>query len=114
MLSLGGHCKQAGDEGDLPSGVCFAHPADLPLAKPVHHLVARPRSPCRFKGKEAHPRLDQPFNEAVVLLNQIVQIFDLSQLDTLGGCVAKIFKLIKKCILQSNKGKTRKKCTRLL
>jgi len=31
-----------------------------------------------------------------------------------SDCVAKIFKLIKKCILQSNKGKTRKKCTRLL
>src|SRR5437899_1035689 len=38
-----------------------------------------------------------------------------SQGNTLEGSVAKIFKLIKKeCTLQSNKGKTGKKCTRFL
>jgi hypothetical protein len=40
LFSLGGHSKQAGDEGDLPSNVSFAHPMHLPLAKHVHHLVS--------------------------------------------------------------------------
>ena len=32
MLGLGRHSKEAGDEGDLPGDVSFAHPADLSLA----------------------------------------------------------------------------------
>src|ERR671933_621475 len=84
LLGLGSYAKQGGDEADLPSDVSFAHPFDLSLANHVHHLIALKRSPCRFKGKEAHPRLDHPFDEAVILLHQIVQIFDLSELDTLG------------------------------
>ena len=36
MFSLGGHAKQAGDEGDLPVDVCFAHTSDLSL---VNHLI---------------------------------------------------------------------------
>ncbi len=84
LLSLGGHSKQAGDEGDLPDDVSFAHPSDLSLAKHVHHLVAMQRSPCRFHRKEAHSWLDQAFDEAVVLLHQVIEIFDLPQSDR-GG-----------------------------
>ena len=40
LLSLGGHSKQTGDEGDLPADVSFAHPSDLSLANPVHHLLS--------------------------------------------------------------------------
>jgi hypothetical protein len=29
--------------------------------------------------KEAHPRLDHPFEKAMVLLHQVIEIFDLSQ-----------------------------------
>ena len=83
MLGLGRHSKEAGDEGDLPGDVSFAHPADLSLAKHVHDLVALQRSPGRFQGKEAHPRLDQPFDEAVALLDQVIEVFDLPQFDLL-------------------------------
>ncbi len=49
------------------------------------HDVGNPySSPCRLKGKEAHPGLDQPFDEAVVLLDQIIEMFDLPQFDPLG------------------------------
>jgi hypothetical protein len=34
------------------------------------------RSPCRLKGKEAHPWLDEPFHETVVLLDQVIEVFD--------------------------------------
>ena len=40
--------------------------------------------PCRFYGKEAHPWSDQPFDEPMVLLDQVIQVFDLPQFDTLG------------------------------
>ncbi len=72
MLGLDGHSKEAGDEGDLPAAVPFAHPSDLSLANYVHHLISLQRSPCCFKGKEAQPRFDQPFDEAVVLLDQVM------------------------------------------
>ena len=36
------------------------------------------------KGKEAHPRLDHPFDEAMVLLDQVLEVFDLPQFDLLG------------------------------
>jgi hypothetical protein len=31
-----------------------------------------------FERKEAHPELDQPFDEAMVLLDTIVEVFTLS------------------------------------
>ena len=78
------HPKQAGDEGELILDVSLPHPVYLPLANRVHHFVALERSPCRFKRKVAHPRLDQPLDKTVVLLHQIVEVFDLPQFDRLG------------------------------
>ena len=84
LLSLGCHSKQAGDERDLVLDVSLPHTVYLPFANHVHHFVSLQRSLCRFNGKEAHPWLDQPFNEAVVLLHQIIQVFDLPEFDLLG------------------------------
>jgi hypothetical protein len=42
----------------------------------VHDLIALQCSPCRLKGKEPHPRLDQAFDTTVVLLHQIIEGFD--------------------------------------
>ncbi len=72
LFSLSSHSEQGGDEGDLPADVSFAHPFDLSLTKHVHDLVSLKRSLCRFNEKEAHPWLDQPFDEAVVLFNQVI------------------------------------------
>jgi hypothetical protein len=84
LLGLGGHSKEAGDEGDLPAAVSFAHPSDLFLANHVHHLVSLQRSPYRFNRKEPQPRFDQPFDETVVLLDQVIEVFDLPEFDLLG------------------------------
>ena len=64
MLGLDGHSKEAGDEGDLPAAVSFAHPSDLSLANHVLHLVSLQRSPCRFNRKEPQPRQHLPQREA--------------------------------------------------
>lgn len=84
MLRLGCHSKEAGDDGNLPGNVSFPHPSHLSLPNHVHHLVSLQRSPCRFKGKEAHPRLDQAFDKTMVLFHQVIEVFDLPQFDTLG------------------------------
>ena len=84
LLGLGSHSRQTSDEGDLISDVSFAHPSDLSLANHVHDFVSLQRSPCRLKGKEAHPRLDEPFDEAMILLDQVLQVFDLPQFDRFG------------------------------
>src|SRR5258708_17190916 len=36
-------------------------------------------SQCRFERKEAHPELDQPFDEAMVLLHEVIEVFALPQ-----------------------------------
>ncbi len=76
LLSLGCHSKQAGDEGDLTSDVAFGHALHLPLADHVHALVPLERPVCGLERKETHPWFDQPFDQAVVLLHQIIQVFD--------------------------------------
>ena len=83
LFSLGRYSKQAGDEGSLPSHISFVHPVHLSLANHVHRFIVLERSSCRFYGKEAQPRFDQPFDEAVVLLNQVIQVFDWSQFNLL-------------------------------
>lgn len=81
LFTLGSPSKQVGDEGDLSADVSFAHPSDLSLTKHVHHLVSLERSLCRFNGKEVHPWFDQLFDKAMILLDQVIQVFDLPQFD---------------------------------
>ena len=84
LLSLGGHSKQAGDEGHLPGDVAFDHAMHLPLADHMHALVPLQRSACGFERKETHAWLDHPLDKTVVLLDQVIEVFDLSQFDRLG------------------------------
>jgi hypothetical protein len=76
LFSLDRYSKQGGDESDLPSNISFVYPVHLSLANHVHDLVSLERSPCRLQGKDAHPGLDQPFEKAMVLLHQVIEIFD--------------------------------------
>src|SRR6266700_3156868 len=72
LLSLGGHSKEAGDERHLPQDVSFFHATHLPFPDHVHHLVALQGSPRGLERKEAHPGLNAPFDEAVILLDEII------------------------------------------
>jgi hypothetical protein len=40
LFSLGSHCKETDNEGDLPSDVSFVHPLHLSFANHVHDLVS--------------------------------------------------------------------------
>jgi hypothetical protein len=69
---------------DSPQDVPFPDATHLPLPDHVHHLVSLERSPGRLQRKESQSRFGQPFDEAVILLHQIVEVFDLPELYTVG------------------------------
>jgi hypothetical protein len=75
-LSLDGHSNQAGDVCHLPQEVPFFHATHLPFPHHVPELISLQGPPRALEGKEAHPRLDHPFDEAVVLLNQVSEGLD--------------------------------------
>ena len=78
LARLGCHSKQTGNEPGLMSAVSFAYPVHLPLPNHVHHFVPLQCSPRRLKGEKAQSWPDQSFDEAVVLLHEVVEIFDRS------------------------------------
>ena len=82
--SLGSHSKQAGGKDNLPHDVPFCDTAHLPFPHHIHGLVALQGSPRALEGKEAHPWFDEPLDKAMVLLDQVVEVFDLSEFDLLG------------------------------
>ena len=92
LISSGGYSKQAGDEYDLSLHVPFVHPFDLPFSDQVHRFVSLQRSPRGVEGEETQPRFDQSFDKAVILLDQVVEIFDLPEF-TLGWKGARFLQL---------------------
>ena len=86
LLSLGDHSQQAGHELDLPADVSSPNPARLPFSDHAHRLIALQRSPRCLKRKEAHPRFDESFDEAMVLLDEVVEVFDWPQFTFLWNC----------------------------
>ncbi len=43
------------------------------------------RVPCRLEGKEAQSRFHSSFDEAVILVDNVVEIFDLPELAGVGN-----------------------------
>ena len=76
---LGCDPEQARDEGGLSPHVTPANVPNLPLSDHYHPLVAGQRSSCRLETAEAETRPDQALDAPMVLLNDVVQVFDLAQ-----------------------------------
>ena len=47
----------------------------LTFSEHVHGFISLYNSTRRLERKEAHPELDQPFDEAVILLDEVVRYF---------------------------------------
>lgn len=77
LLSLDRHSKQAGDKSHLPQDIPFLHPMYLSFPEHVHDLVSLQCLPCGLKRKEAEPWFDEPLDKAMILLDQVVEVFDL-------------------------------------
>ncbi len=84
MFSLGRHAKQTGDERELAHDVPFFDTTHLPFLHHVHDLISLQGSPRRLKRKEAQPRFDQWFDEAMILFDESVEEVDLLQLTGCG------------------------------
>jgi hypothetical protein len=50
----------------------------------VHGFISLQGSPRGLERKEAHPELDEPFHEAMILLDEVVEVFALTQCTGLG------------------------------
>jgi hypothetical protein len=67
----------------LPSNVTFAYSFNLPFSHHMHRLITPDCSTCRIK-EEPEPGIDATFYKSVVLLDEVVEIFTLSQLSAIG------------------------------
>ena len=79
--SVSSQSKQAVDELDLGLD---STSLNLPLPDHVHRLVAPQGSPGRLEREEPQPHSGQSFDESMVLLDQVIQVFDWSKLAPLG------------------------------
>jgi hypothetical protein len=75
----GGDLEQLANEGGLSLHVPAANPVNLPLPHHPHRFIARQRSSCCMETAKAQPRSNQALHPAVVLLHDVVQVFDRPQ-----------------------------------
>ena len=75
----GGNSEQAGNKGSLCPHIPTADVVNLPLSDHRHHFVASKCPSGRGQATEAEPRSHQPFDPAMILLDDVVQVFALAQ-----------------------------------
>jgi len=80
LEKLGGDTKQTIDQLDLGENVALFRPFHLPFSDHVHRLVACQCALRRVEGKETEAGSGAAFDEAMILLDQIVEVFYLTQL----------------------------------
>ena len=71
--------EQVGDKGGLAADIMTVNLSNLSLPHHRHGLETRQRLPRRTETAEAEPRPDKALDTPVVLLDDVVQIFTLSQ-----------------------------------
>jgi hypothetical protein len=74
-----GPIEQVGDKGGLAADIMTVNLSNLSLPHHRHGLEARQRLPRGMETAEAEPRPDKALDTPVVLLDDVVQIFTLSQ-----------------------------------
>ena len=80
--SLRGQSEHLVDQLRLPDHVALRHPSRLSLAERMHDLDAAQGPPRRGESLEAQHRPGAAFDESVVLLDDVVQIFALAKIRT--------------------------------
>ena len=77
LFGLESHSKELSDQYNLPFHISFFHPMHLSLPNHVHCLKSLECSQRRFEGEKAHLWFGQAFDEPMILLDEIVEIFYL-------------------------------------
>src|SRR3981189_2555795 len=83
LLMLDSHSEEFCDERCLSCTVPFLCSLHLSLWHPLWSVISLQCSPSRLERKEAHPRFYQSFDKAMVLFDQIIEIFVLSEFTSL-------------------------------
>jgi hypothetical protein len=83
-FSSGGNLEEIGHESNLSANVASPDPFNLPLPDHVHDLIPSDGSPRRVEAEEAESGIDSPFDEPMVLFDEVVEVFTLSQLSVVG------------------------------
>ena len=59
---------------DLTANVVASNPSHLPLSHHVHHFISLNRASCCCESSESLLGVDSLFDEAVILLDNVIQI----------------------------------------
>ena len=79
-LELGSNPEQACHESDLPPNIRSFHSLNLSFPDHIHCLIALDCPTRRVETGKPEPGIDSSFNEPMVLLDDIIEIFALSEL----------------------------------
>ena len=79
-LELGSNPEQACHESDLPLNIRSFHSLNLSFPDHIHCLIALDCPTRRVETGKPEPGIDSSFNEPMVLLDDIIEIFALSEL----------------------------------
>jgi hypothetical protein len=73
-FSSGNNLEEIGHESHLSANVAFPDHFNLPLPDHIHDLIPSDGPPRRVEVEEAESRIDSAFDEAVILLDDIIEI----------------------------------------
>jgi hypothetical protein len=74
-FSLGGDSEEAVHKSQLSLNGAFAYSVDLAFSDHVHQLESFDRSPRRLETEEAESRIDSAFDETMILLDYVIEVF---------------------------------------
>ena len=79
-FSLGGNLEEAHHESYLSANVSFPDSFNLALPYHVRDFISADGPPRRLETEEAESGIDSPFDEPMVLLDYVIEVFALSEL----------------------------------
>ena len=79
-FSLGGNLEEALHESYLSANVAFSDSFNLALPYHVRDLISADGPPRRLETEESESGIDSPFDEPMVLLDYVIEVFALSEL----------------------------------
>ena len=77
-FSSGDNIEEIGHESNLSANVASPDSFNLSLPDHVHGLITADGPPRRIEAAEAESGVDSAFDESVVLLEDIIEVFALS------------------------------------
>jgi hypothetical protein len=74
-FSSGGNLEEIGHESNLSANAALPDSFNLSLPDHVHDLLPADGPPCRIETQEAESWVDASFDEPMVLLDDVIEIF---------------------------------------